>query len=135
MVASSRHTCVAGTRAKLAGPRPDQAPPGAHLDSGAHPSCGPYKRSNPREAAQFALTSHTFISLGVPEDLVAVLQKQGIEEPFPIQAATLKDALAGSDVSGRAPTGSGKTLAFGLAMVVTTPKAQPGRPTALVLVP
>jgi superfamily II DNA/RNA helicase len=71
----------------------------------------------------------------VPEDLANVLQSQGIEEPFPIQAATLADALAGHDVSGRAPTGSGKTLAFGLAMVTKTEKAKPKRPTALVLVP
>jgi superfamily II DNA/RNA helicase len=77
----------------------------------------------------------SFASLGVPADLVDVLDSQGIQAPFPIQAATLADALAGHDVSGRAPTGSGKTLAFGLAMVATAPKAQPKRPTALVLVP
>lgn len=34
--------------------------------------------------------------------------------PFPIQAATLPNALAGRDVLGRGRTGSGKTLAFGL---------------------
>ena len=78
---------------------------------------------------------NTFASLGVPEDLSAVLTSQGIDTPFPIQAATLRDGLAGRDVSGRAPTGSGKTLAFGLVVVDNTPKAQPHRPTALVLVP
>ena len=56
----------------------------------------------------------TFADLGVPADLVAVLDRRGITTPFPIQAATLPDALAGRDISGRAPTGSGKTLAFGL---------------------
>ena len=81
------------------------------------------------------MPSNTFASLGVPEDLVSVLSKQGIEAPFPIQAATLKDALAGRDVSGRAPTGSGKTLAFGLAIVTKTCKAKPRKPHALVLVP
>jgi superfamily II DNA/RNA helicase len=81
------------------------------------------------------LPSNTFISLGVPEDLAAVLSKQGIEAPFPIQAATLADGLAGRDVSGRAPTGSGKTLAFGLVIAAKTQKAKPKRPTALVLVP
>jgi superfamily II DNA/RNA helicase len=77
----------------------------------------------------------TFADIGVPEDLVAVLRGQGIETPFPIQAATLRDGLAGRDVSGRAPTGSGKTLAFGLVLADKTPKAKPKRPTALVLVP
>src|SRR5487761_415692 len=37
----------------------------------------------------------TFGSLGVPAPLVATLAATGITEPFPIQAATLPDALAG----------------------------------------
>jgi superfamily II DNA/RNA helicase len=78
---------------------------------------------------------NTFSDLGVSEDLVSVLSKQGIESPFPIQAATLVDGLAGRDVSGRAPTGSGKTLAFGLVIAELAQKAKPKRPTALVLVP
>ncbi|HLN43392.1 MAG TPA: DEAD/DEAH box helicase, partial [Acidimicrobiales bacterium] len=41
------------------------------------------------------------------------LTARGLTSPFPIQRATLPDALAGRDVCGRAPTGSGKTLAFG----------------------
>jgi superfamily II DNA/RNA helicase len=61
------------------------------------------------------IVSESFAELGVPAALVAVLDAQGIEQPFPIQVATLPAALAGRDVSGRAPTGSGKTLAFGLA--------------------
>ncbi len=77
----------------------------------------------------------TFASLGVPEDLSNVLASQGIDTPFPIQAATLVDGLAGHDVCGRAPTGSGKTLAFGLVIAAKVTKAQPHRPTALVLVP
>jgi superfamily II DNA/RNA helicase len=77
----------------------------------------------------------TFATLGVANDLVAVLAGRGITEPFPIQAATLPDALAGRDVAGRAPTGSGKTLAFGLPIVSRVRKARPGRPRALVLAP
>jgi superfamily II DNA/RNA helicase len=77
----------------------------------------------------------TFADLGVPGDLVDVLRRQGIETPFPIQAASIPDGIAGHDVCGRAPTGSGKTLAFGLAIVARTPRANPKRPTALVLVP
>ncbi len=82
-----------------------------------------------------------FSELGVPQELSAVLERQGITTAFPIQAATLPDCLAGRDVSGRAPTGSGKTLAFGLAILsrlAGTPRRQRrGRrhPSGLVLVP
>ena len=34
----------------------------------------------------------TFADLGVPAKLVARLQTQGIESPFPIQAAAIPDA-------------------------------------------
>jgi len=77
----------------------------------------------------------SFADLGVPADLVAVLSQRGITSPFPIQSATLADALAGRDLCGRAPTGSGKTLAFGLALAARVGKARPGRPRALVLLP
>jgi len=77
----------------------------------------------------------TFASLGVPDDLVAVLAAEGIVRPFPIQAATIPDAFAGRDLCGRAPTGSGKTLAFGIPLVARATRAAPHRPTALVLVP
>ena len=58
----------------------------------------------------------SFRDLGVPAELADSLTARGILEPFPIQAATLVDSLAGRDVCGRAPTGSGKTLAFGIAI-------------------
>ncbi len=77
----------------------------------------------------------TFRDLGLRAELVDALAAAGIDTPFPIQAATIADALAGRDVCGKAKTGSGKTLAFGLPMLQTTPKAAPGRPTSLVLVP
>jgi superfamily II DNA/RNA helicase len=77
----------------------------------------------------------SFAELGVPAALTARLRAHHVAAPFPIQAATLPDALAGRDVCGRAPTGSGKTLAFGLALVARVSKARPRRPTALVLVP
>lgn len=77
----------------------------------------------------------TFAELGVPGRLVAALEARGIAVPFPIQAATVPDALAGRDVCGRAPTGSGKTIAFGLPLVLGVGRAQPKRPLGLVLVP
>ena len=79
--------------------------------------------------------SKTFADLGLPHELVSPLRKTGITDPFPIQAATIPDALDGRDVLGRAPTGSGKTLAFGLPMLATVQKAKPRRPHALVLSP
>jgi superfamily II DNA/RNA helicase len=77
----------------------------------------------------------TFADLGLPDAVVAVLRRDGIENPFPIQSAAIPDALAGRDVCGRAPTGSGKTLAFGLPLLTTVGSARANRPRALVLVP
>ena len=77
----------------------------------------------------------TFGALGVSDDLVAALASKGIVEPFPIQALTIADAIAGRDVCGKAKTGSGKTLAFGLALLQMTAKARPRCPQSLVLVP
>ncbi|MFR9776713.1 DEAD/DEAH box helicase [Micromonospora sp. MS34] len=83
------------------------------------------------------MTVPTFAATGLATALVAELTAQGITEPFPIQAATLPDSLAGRDVLGRGRTGSGKTLAFGLPLLHRTAghRARPGRPLALVLVP
>jgi superfamily II DNA/RNA helicase len=79
----------------------------------------------------------SFASLGVPAPVVAVLTEAGITTPFPIQAATLPDALAGLDVLGRAQTGSGKTLAFSIPLVARLADGytSAGRPRGLVLVP
>jgi len=77
----------------------------------------------------------TFASLGVPADLVDALSARGIDQAFPVQAATIPDALAGRDVCGKAPTGSGKTIAFGVPLVANVERARPKRPRALVLVP
>src|SRR5689334_5240175 len=79
----------------------------------------------------------TFAALGLPEPVVRALAAHGFTEPFPIQAATLPDALAGRDLLGRGQTGSGKTLAFGLALLsrLAGGRAAPRRPRGLVLVP
>jgi superfamily II DNA/RNA helicase len=77
----------------------------------------------------------TFETLGVSPDLAAALERDGITEPFPIQAQTIPDGLAGRDVCGKAKTGSGKTLAFGIPLIERTSRAEPKRPRALVLVP
>ena len=80
----------------------------------------------------------TFADLGVDSDLAADLDARGFTAPFPIQAATLPDTLAGRDVLGRGRTGSGKTLAFSLPLVqrlAQQDKARPGHPIGLVLAP
>jgi superfamily II DNA/RNA helicase len=79
--------------------------------------------------------SPSFADLGVPGWLVKGLNRRGVTAPFPIQAKTIPDALAGRDVCGRAPTGSGKTIAFGIPLVLRVSQAQPRRPRALVLAP
>lgn len=83
-----------------------------------------------------------FASLGLPAVLLDVLRTQGLVDAFPIQAATIPDALAGRDVLGRGRTGSGKTLAFSLPLVARLApagaerrRAAPWRPRGLVLVP
>ncbi len=83
-------------------------------------------------------SSASFADLGVPSDLVALLNARGIDQPTPIQAATLPDALSGRDVLGRGRTGSGKTYAFLLPIVARLSsgrRAAPKSPRALILAP
>jgi superfamily II DNA/RNA helicase len=79
----------------------------------------------------------SFAELGLPEPVVHALAAGGFTEPFPIQAATLPDTLAGRDLLGRGQTGSGKTLAFGLALLsrLAGGRARSRQPRGLVLVP
>jgi superfamily II DNA/RNA helicase len=77
----------------------------------------------------------SFEALGLCDEIVDALTKRGITSPFPVQALTIPDALAGRDVCGKAKTGSGKTLAFGLPVLQRMERAASGRPTGLVLVP
>ena len=77
----------------------------------------------------------TFERLGIAEDICHALRERGINDAFPIQEKTIPDILAGRDVCGKAKTGSGKTLAFGLPLLQLLPRAEPGRPTGLALVP
>jgi superfamily II DNA/RNA helicase len=79
--------------------------------------------------------STTFAGLGVPDNIARALAARGITEPFPIQAATIPDGLAGRDLTGKAPTGSGKTIAFGVPMAARVQRAAPKRPKGLVLAP
>jgi superfamily II DNA/RNA helicase len=79
----------------------------------------------------------TFADLGLPEGIVRKLAQNGVTTPFPIQAATIPDALAGKDILGRGRTGSGKTLSFGLPTLATLAggRTQKHKPRAVILTP
>ncbi|MGW2706130.1 DEAD/DEAH box helicase [Streptomyces sp. NPDC001340] len=79
----------------------------------------------------------TFADLGLPEGIVRKLAQNGVTTPFPIQAATIPDALAGKDILGRGRTGSGKTLSFGLPTLATlaSGRTQKHKPRAVILTP
>jgi superfamily II DNA/RNA helicase len=95
--------------------------------------------STPPATTPSAAPLTTFGELGVPAPLVKALASVGVTTPFPIQAATLPDVLAGRDVLGRGRTGSGKTYGFAvplLARLAARPAPRrPGRPRALILAP
>jgi superfamily II DNA/RNA helicase len=113
---------------------------------GAPRSSAPRGRQSSSPQGEFALPVSTtpalapveaFGDLDMPAALLETLARHGVTAPFPIQAATLPNSLAGRDVLGRGRTGSGKTIAFGLAVLARTAgrKAEPRQPLALVLVP
>ncbi|MEU5899973.1 DEAD/DEAH box helicase [Streptomyces venezuelae] len=80
----------------------------------------------------------TFADLGLPEGVVRKLAQNGVTTPFPIQAATIPDALAGKDILGRGRTGSGKTLSFGLPMLATLAaegRTEKKKPRGVILTP
>ena len=101
-----------------------------------------YEKHTPRPAIDttpmIIAEDNAFAVLGLPAALVERLAREGITTPFPIQTATIPDALAGRDVLGRGQTGSGKTFAFGLptlARLAAGDRALARRPRALVLTP
>ncbi|WP_030760226.1 DEAD/DEAH box helicase [Streptomyces griseus] len=79
----------------------------------------------------------TFGDLGLPEGVVRKLAQNGVTTPFPIQAATIPDALAGKDILGRGRTGSGKTLSFGLPLLATLAggDTEKKKPRGVILTP
>ncbi|MFF5614398.1 DEAD/DEAH box helicase [Streptomyces albidoflavus] len=79
----------------------------------------------------------TFASLGLPEGVVRKLAQNGVTKPFPIQAATIPDALAGKDILGRGRTGSGKTLSFGLPLLASLAggHTEKKKPRGVILTP
>ncbi|MCG7529647.1 DEAD/DEAH box helicase, partial [Streptomyces sp. OfavH-34-F] len=91
------------------------------------------------ESAEAADSEPTisFADLGLPEGIVRKLAQNGVTAPFPIQAATIPDALAGKDILGRGRTGSGKTLSFGLPTLsaLAGGHTEKKKPRAIILTP
>ncbi|MFE2228943.1 DEAD/DEAH box helicase [Streptomyces kronopolitis] len=89
------------------------------------------------DAAEAATDTVTFADLGLPEGVVRKLAQNGVTTPFPIQAATIPDALAGKDILGRGRTGSGKTLSFGLPTLAQLAggSTEKKKPRAVILTP
>jgi len=84
----------------------------------------------------------SFEDLGLGSNIAKALAELGAAAPFPIQAATIPDVLAGRHVLGRGRTGSGKTIAFGAPLVERLMENGGGKrrtqgrlPRALILAP
>ncbi|MFJ5213411.1 DEAD/DEAH box helicase [Streptomyces sp. NPDC088354] len=89
------------------------------------------------EAVEAEAPGTTFGDLGLAEAIVRKLAQNGVTTPFPIQAATIPDALAGKDILGRGRTGSGKTLSFGLPLLtqLSGGHTERKRPRGVILTP
>ncbi len=87
------------------------------------------------------LTTLSFDSLDLPDELKQGIAELGFLRCTPIQAQTLPLALAGRDVAGQAQTGTGKTAAFLIALFdrILRQPSSPNRPKnasrALVIAP
>ncbi len=74
-----------------------------------------------------------FSLLGLPDELVAALERMQITTPTPIQSATIPLALGGADLLASAQTGSGKTVAYSIPLIIKLTSSPQG--TALILAP
>ena len=116
------------------------APEGAEDTAGSQEApvaTAPAAGTAPAPAGEFEAREITFADLGLPEGVVRKLAQNGVTVPFPIQAATIPDALAGKDILGRGRTGSGKTLSFGLPTLAQLAggRTEKKRPRAVILTP
>lgn len=75
-----------------------------------------------------------FDTLGLPEKVVAAVNRVGYEAPSPIQAQTIPVLMDGHDVVGLAQTGTGKTAAFALPILARIDREK-RFPQALILAP
>ncbi len=66
--------------------------------------------------------------------MLRTLKKVGYEQPTPIQAELIPEALDGYDVIGQARTGTGKTAAFGIPLIEML-EARGQGPQGIILAP
>ncbi|MFD4746964.1 DEAD/DEAH box helicase [Streptomyces rubiginosohelvolus] len=111
-----------------------EAPAGATAPAADKTDDAPEAAEAPEASAEPTVT---FGDLGLPEGIVRKLAQNGVTTPFPIQAATIPDALAGKDILGRGRTGSGKTLSFGLPTLAALAggRTEKKKPRAVILTP
>ena len=68
--------------------------------------------------------------------MLAALERATYDNPTPVQAGVIPEAIAGEDVLGQARTGTGKTASFVIPILEGWEQAQaPKGPFALILVP
>ncbi|MEC5128654.1 DEAD/DEAH box helicase [Verrucomicrobiales bacterium BCK34] len=75
----------------------------------------------------------SFADLGLSGPVLRAVTRAGYEEPTPIQAQAIPEALNGRDIIGASQTGTGKTAAFSLPIVSKLGPAT--KPQVLVLEP
>jgi ATP-dependent RNA helicase DbpA len=80
------------------------------------------------------LSSTSFSSLPLSENILAVVAELGYETLTPIQEKSIRPLLEGKDLIGQSQTGSGKTAAFTLPILQKI-NLQWHRPQALILCP
>lgn len=82
-----------------------------------------------------------FHDFSLPDQLMHAIHDLGFEYCTPIQADTIKPALAGKDIIGKAQTGTGKTAAFLVGIITDIldfqleDKQRKGEPRALIIAP
>ena len=80
-----------------------------------------------------------FNQLGLIEPIIKALQKEGYNEPTPIQQQAIPQAVLGKDILGLAQTGTGKTAAFALPILQKLQQESAGKgyrhTRALILTP
>lgn len=83
------------------------------------------------------MSSLTFQSLGLSNELLKAIQDENYTTPTPIQALAIPAILKGGDIMAAAQTGTGKTAGFTLPLLeklMKTPSILP-KPRALILTP
>ena len=79
---------------------------------------------------------NTFSDLGLAGPVLKALDREGYDNPTPIQSQAIPPAIAGRDILGIAQTGTGKTAAFALPLIhrLVTNRQPPQRKRARILV-